>query len=156
MFGIEIAYIKSVNLKHTNNMSRITKTFNLNGVEIVAVCNQSNGTDCYKWGNWRKRFAITFYINKVGKTFYFHDSASRYPKSADVNTLENCLECVLNDAIAYGNSISLDDFMSEFGYENRMEGANAYNGCKKAYDFFEDREIDIYETLNQFDEALGI
>ena len=124
-------------------MKKVENTFTFVGVEFNVICFNADGREEYKWNGLRKCFDIYISINGKRKKFHFWDSLANFPKQADDETLLRCLECVISDAIGYGNSYNLADFCNEFGIERHIDGLNTYNGCKRAYCFFEDCDIDL-------------
>jgi hypothetical protein len=129
-------------------MKKVSTSTTINGIQFDIVCFNAEGRNEYKWKGQRKCFDIYISVNGNRKKFHFWDSISRFPQSANEETLLSCLECTLNDALAYDQCYNLADFCNEFGYEKHIEGLNAYNGCKRAYFFYEDCGVDIYETIN--------
>lgn len=136
-------------------MKKVEKTFTFAGVEFNVVCFNAEGKSVNKWNGTRKCFDIYISVGENRKKFKFYDSLASYPKSADERTLFNCLDCVISDAIGYGNCYNLADFCNEFGIEKHLEGLNAYRGCQRAYFFFEDCGVDIYEVSNAINDMVN-
>ena len=67
---------------------------------------------------------------------------------------KDCLYCLLSDASCFNCSISVDDFLTEFGYDDNLQnvrkGEKVYNACKhtaKAIDrLFTTDEIELLNT----------
>lgn len=69
-------------------------------------------------------------VKNVFKTTYqFNPGAVKY-KSGDG------LNAVLMDATAAADADNIGDFARLFGYDNAADAHRAFNGCRRAYDYF--------------------
>ena len=72
-----------------------------------------------------------------------------YRNDVDSMTEKNCIEAFemfISDCISANQSI--DDFQSEFGYENVSECIRIYNACKESLEAWKNFFIDPYDLDN--------
>lgn len=91
-------------------------------------------------------YKITIKYNKKQFTFTFHDN---YYNNSDLNDFIQCLKL---DAIAYETTRDLNDFISSYygdieSLEDYKQKEKAYNACKKAHNalkcLFNDEELEL-------------
>lgn len=85
-------------------------------------------------------YRVTMAYNGKRVWFVFNDN---YLNESDK---KDFIECLISDAFSYEYCKSLNEFITEFGYEEQVEqGIKAYNGCKKQNDrlkkLFSSREV---------------
>ena len=92
---------------------------------------------------------------KVGEnsvSFKYHTSQADYNNGIhvmDAQNLQFALHCLLMDAIS--GEMSLEDFISEFGYDNKT-GRNIHRKCEKQLEKATFLFSDIYEACNALNE----
>ena len=120
--------------------------FTVSGKKYVVSCGNVTGTAVDKWGGIRNRFVVTACIDD-GKPvrFSFYDSIANYPKQLDEAGLRRAFECYVSDASCVAWCDGLDDFMRELSYKDRSEARRAYEACSRAYGFFKEAGVDLYE-----------
>lgn len=82
-------------------------------------------------------------------TFDYWGSVMDYYNDVDSMTEKDCIEAFemfLSDCISANQSV--DDFQSEFGYENVSECIRVYNACKKELEAWKNFFIDPYDLDN--------
>lgn len=124
--------------------------FTISENTFVVSCGRPSGIGYRKWNGLRKCFRITLQIND-GKPIWFgyYDSIANYPNPINEKGLKRAFECYVNDALAARYCNGVEDFMHEFGYENRREAGYAYVACEKALGFFNEHGVDVVE-LNEY------
>jgi hypothetical protein len=127
--------------------------FTISENTFVVSCGRPSGSSYRKWNGLRKCFRVTLQIND-GKPIWFsyYDSRANYPYPINEKGLKRAFECYVNDALAARYCNGVEDFMREFGYENRREAGGAYVACEKALGFFNEHGVDVvelYEYLNE-------
>lgn len=124
--------------------------FTISENTFVVSCGAPKGLPCNKWNGTRNRFRITLRIND-GKPIWFsyYDSIANYPNPINEKGLKRAFECYVNDAVAARCCNGVEEFMHEFGYENRREAGYAYVACEKALGFFNEHGVDVVE-LNEY------
>ena len=60
--------------------------------------------------------------------------------------------CSLSDGISYDNADGLNDFMSEFGYEDAEKAIRVYDACRVIWDKWQQLGIDVYDLANALQE----
>lgn len=69
-------------------------------------------------------------VNNVFKTTYqFNRAAVKFENNDGLNA-------VLMDATAAADADNIGDFARLFGYNNAADARRAFNGCRRAYDYF--------------------
>lgn len=69
-------------------------------------------------------------VKNVFKTTYqYNPGAVKFENNDGLNA-------VLMDATAAANSDNVGDFARLFGYDNAFDARRAFNGCRRAYDYF--------------------
>ena len=69
-------------------------------------------------------------VKNVFKTTYqFNPAAVKFENNDGLNA-------VLMDATAAASADNLTDFSAEYGYNNAADARRAFNGCRRAYDYF--------------------
>ena len=67
--------------------------------------------------------------NVFKTTFQFCPAAGRFKNNDGLNA-------VLMDATAAAGADNVGDFARLFGYDNAADARRAFNGCRRAYDYF--------------------
>lgn len=126
--------------------------FTISENTFVVSCGAPKGLPCNKWSGTRNRFRITLRIND-GKPIWFsyYDSIANYPNPINEKGLKRAFECYVDDALAARCCNGVEDFMREFGYENRREAGYAYVACEKALGFFNEHGVDVFELKEYMD-----
>lgn len=124
--------------------------FTISENTFVVSCGAPKGLPCNKWNGTRNRFRIILQINgKEPIWFSYYDSIANYPNPINEKGLKRAFECYVSDALAAWCCNGVEDFMHEFGYENRREAGYAYVACEKALGFFNEHGVDVVE-LNEY------
>lgn len=119
--------------------------FTVSEKEYVVRCEDEWGVETFHWNARRKRFVISISIDGgEPKDFKYYDCVANFPKPIDEDGLRNAFYCIVMDATA-ALCDGVEDFMREFGYEDRKEAEGAYIACSRALRFFNDHCVDIYE-----------
>lgn len=110
----------------------ITRKYN--GIDITIGAYK--GVACYKWGGWVYKHKIVVECNGKKANFTFYNSRMAFSKGQQYlleSDLIGAFECIIDDAIAFENSLSVVDFLNEFGYDEdtMAEGERAFYGCMK-------------------------
>ena len=119
---------------------------------FVVSCGRPSGCGYRKWNGLRKCFRVTLQIND-GKPIWFsyYDSIANYPNPINEKGLKRAFECYVDDAIAALCCNGVEEFMHEFGFENRREAGYAYVACEKALGFFNEHGVDVFELKEYMD-----
>ena len=84
-----------------------------------------------------------------GNTYYFTYQCNPAYTTPNV---EDVLDALLCDASSYENSMDIDDFYKEFGYEKVSDALKAYEACKETsnalHKMFSDSELDDLYDLS--------
>ena len=120
--------------------------FTISENTFVVSCGQPAGAAINKWGGLRNRFRIILRIND-GEPIWFsyHDSIANFPKPIEEEGLKRAFECYVSDALAAYTCNGVEDFMREFGYDDRKQAGYAYVACEKALGFFNEHGVDVCE-----------
>lgn len=87
-------------------------------------------------------------VKNVFKTTYqYNPAAVKFENNDGLNA-------VLMDATAAADADNLNDFMELFGYDNAADARRAFNGCRRALDFFARAGLTTAD-LNNILEALN-
>lgn len=86
-------------------------------------------------GHKKHRLTIEILDNESGKK-YTYRTAYQYNPSASTYRKNDGLLAVVLDADAYASTKNLENFVAEFGYDDIKQAKKAFNGCKRAFDFF--------------------
>lgn len=89
-------------------------------------------------------------VKNVFKTTYqFNPAAVKFDDNDGLNA-------VLMDATAAASADNLNDFTRLFGYDNAADARRAFNGCRRALDFFNRAGLtptDLYNILEALNDA---
>lgn len=102
-----------------------------------------------KKSNKHPHFLVKFEIGCNSHTFDYWGSVMDYRNDIDSMTEKNCIEAFemfIFDCVSANQSI--DDFQSEFGYENVSECIKIYNACKESLEAWKNFFIDPYDLDN--------
>lgn len=102
---------------------------NYNG-NIIELSSEYKGT-AKPWGDYEKHHFVVYVDVEDGHAWF--DFYCNNGGLSDDDEIE-AFYCFLSDGIAYDNARDIDDFQSEFGYTKASELLKAYNGCKEAWD----------------------
>ena len=105
------------------------------------------GLDYPDWSKKDKRQhqKITIEVDYKKHSFDYWRGLS-YPEQMKEKELIEAFECFLSDCISGDQTI--DDFQSEFGYENVSECIRVYNACKAELEAWKNFFIDPYDLDN--------
>lgn len=127
--------------------------FTVSEQEYVVRCEDECGVEVFHWNARRLKFVISISIDGgKPKDFDYYDSVANYPNPIDEGGLRNAFYCIVSDASA-GTCDSVEDFMREFGYEDRIETLKIYTACINSLSFFQKNGANIYELqafVNEF------
>lgn len=119
------------------------------GKKYVVACEDEWGVEVFHWNARRLKFVVSISIDGAkAKDFSYYDSVANYPNPIDEDGLLNAFQCIVSDASA-GMCDSIEEFMREFGYEDRLETAKIYTACVKMLNFFKAHGVDVFE-LQEF------
>lgn len=132
---------------------------NYNGT-IIKLTSKRQGV-AYPWGTkFQKehhRIFVTIDSNRIQFEYYCNTS------SLDDQELRRALHCFLLDAFAYQCSTDFAGFCDVFGYEVYSDwgnfnkrSMNAYKGCQRAYDKWQQFGIDIIGFTNWLQEKYNL
>lgn len=123
-------------------------TINYNGTAI-RLSSRFVGEDYPKWSKGFKKVhhKITVKTDRASHTFDFWNNDRNGHRMSAQNLVE-AFEMFLSDGISYDNSRDIDDFAAEFGYEKVSDLLDAWNGCKAAFEAWEEFSIDPYDLDN--------
>lgn len=69
-------------------------------------------------------------VNNVFKTTYqYNPSAVKFEEN-------DGLYCIIQDAFCFYSATDLTDFSNEYGYNSDAAARPAFNGCRRAYEYF--------------------
>ena len=85
--------------------------------------------------------SITILNNENGEKYTYRTSYQCNPRATAFFENDG-LRAVLSDADAYASTRYFENFVSEFGYSDPLKAWNAFQGCKRAFDFFHKARID--------------
>lgn len=100
-------------------------------------------------------YSMVFSINGERASFTFHDSIYHYMNNigATEEMIDNAVQCITEDAIAYEQNNGVREFMEEFGYdvEDYHKAERTYEACGKTYNkLLKLMSInEIYELCNE-------
>ena len=125
---------------------------NYKGTEIK-LSSKRQGV-AYPWGEkyQKEHHRIFVRVGDLRTQFEFYCNTSEM-KPQD---LREAFYFFLGDGIAYKNANDIDDFQSEFGYEDVSECKKVYEGCKRAWYKWEDFGIDPYNLSNWMQEKYDL
>lgn len=137
----------------------VTKNYNGHTIVIGAY----KGVPCYKWGGWCYKHKIVIECNGKKANFPFYNSQYAYSNGQQYlneKDIINAFDCIINDAIDFNNSVSIVDFLNEFGYEedNLAEGKRVFRGCAMTFTKLEELGLttqDIYDIANYLRDELN-
>ena len=117
------------------------KVYKLSNGRQVKVHLQKKGESDSFFGKpnwWQDVYKIIFDFGYGKFTTTFHNSAANYHKPIKENDIDNAVDCVVNDFLAYKDYPNINDFLHNFGYdfddeEEYKRGVKAYNGCCSIY-----------------------
>ena len=125
-----------------------TTTIEYNGKEIELSSNYF-GMACPPWDKKpHHHHLVTIKIGCTKHSFDYWSGPMHYKDTTVMSKKEmiEAFESFLSDAIAANQSI--DDFQSEFGYENVSECIRVYNSCKEELEAWKNFFIDPYDLAN--------
>lgn len=117
------------------------KVYKLSNGREVKVHLQKKGESNSFFGKsnwWHDVYKIIFNFGYGVFTSTYHNSAANYHKSLNESDVDDAVDCVVNDFLAYKDYPNINDFLHEFGYdfddsEEYARGVRAYNGCCSTY-----------------------
>lgn len=84
--------------------------------------------------------------------FNFTDSIFNTTNNKPLS-LDDVIYCILSDMHCYEDSIDINDFAAQFGFEKISKCLKAYNGCKEAseklHQLFTDEQLEKLQTIYQ-------
>lgn len=102
----------------------------------------------YWGGRDYSTYLIKLSYNEKSYRFEYHDNYFRYD-------YEEVLRDILNDKRAYDLNSNIEDFASEFGYDEDSEGCEeCFEGCRKTSEALEEMFTD--DELEQLEEELDV
>ena len=110
-----------------------------NGTE-VKVHLQKKGTECSKtfFGNngYNDVYKIIIVVDGQKFTTTYHNSIANYGKPIKEQDMDDAVDCVVGDFMAYKDYPTKFEFFNAFGYdfeENLMRGTRVFNGCESTF-----------------------
>jgi hypothetical protein len=107
------------------------------------------------------RFRISVKNLKIGKTIFFNfwDSYENFRKGKKELNDEDlifCFKCFLDDAISYYDNQDINDFASEFGYDDIKACLRAWKGCKVQYEKVKKLGLNDDDLINIFNKIVEL
>ena len=117
------------------------KTYTLSSGTTIKVHLQKKGESNNFFGDrnsWHDVYRLIMDFGYGKFTCTFHNATSCYKKPITESTIDNAVECVINDFSSYKQYPNIYDFLHEWGYDfdNKKqynEGIKAYHGCCSVY-----------------------
>ena len=98
-------------------------------------CLTPSQSDLFTSGHEKHRLTIEILNNESGEKFTYRTSY-QYNPSATTYSENDGLLAVVMDADAYAGTKYFENFIAEFGYTDTKKAKKAFNGCKRAFEFF--------------------
>ena len=141
----------------------MTKIYTLSNGTTIKVHLQKKGESNSFFGNsnsWHDVYRLIMDFGNGKKfTTTFHNSVHDYGKNITESTIDNAIDCVISDFMAYDNYPYASDFLNEFGYDcykDKNAGMRAYNGCCSIYErlselMTENDIVELYKIVRNED-----
>ena len=124
------------------------KKYQLNNLTVSSL----RSTEVYDkfCKGYRQKHTIKISNGKINKYFTYTTEVIKFIDRK--NFYKNVLYCIYNDYLAIENNNNEEDFINEYGYEDK-EGRKIYKACLREHDRF-DQLIDS-DTLEILDEVFN-
>ena len=119
---------------------------------VITLSNEYQGI-AKPWGDYEKHhFVVYVDVDEHHAWFDFYTPNGGLDDDAEIEALYYFLQ----DGISYNNAQDIDDFQSEFGYTKVSECLKVYNGCKAAWEKWQEFGIDPYDLANWLQEEYNL
>lgn len=98
-------------------------------------CLTPSQSGLFTCGHEKHHLTIEILNNENGERLKYRTSYQYNPSATTYNENDGLLAVVL-DADAYASTKYFENFVAEFGYTDTKQAKKAFNGCKRAFDFF--------------------